>query len=156
MVPAVTSPSPGHLWLVQREDASRQDRSLLGTRATQDESWTAIVRAWRKRRGRVYSTEPSCAVRPKALNNGIRSSCFERKQRNASHMNRSNTAGADASTFTASISVENGVVHDLAIELVAQHNHVLKPAGFRSYHPSARGIRAEEDGCAEDTLKRSD
>jgi hypothetical protein len=42
----ITSSAPGQLLRVQLEDASRQDRSLLGTRATQDELWTAIVRAW--------------------------------------------------------------------------------------------------------------
>jgi len=41
-------------------------------------------------------------------------------------MSRSSTAGADARTFHRVDIGRNGVIHDLAVELVAQHNYVLK------------------------------
>ena len=54
---------------------------------------TSVLASLRNRRGRPYSTDPNCAVRPKSPNSRIRSSDFAVKQRYVSHMNRSSTAG---------------------------------------------------------------
>ena len=60
------------------------------------------------RRSREYSIDPICAPKPNGPKIGIASGPFATKQ----HMNRSNNAGAAASTLTASKSVGFGAFEE--------------------------------------------
>jgi hypothetical protein len=57
---------------------------------------------------RAYSIDPIWLARPRGPNSGMISFPFARKQRYESHMNKSSTAGAAASTLTASRSAGIG------------------------------------------------